>query len=320
MSKIVVYTGVYNEIRFVDQMIQSVLNQTHSEFDFYISDNHSTDGTSDAIRHYASLDRRIKVISPPSHLSSLDHGQFLITYLKGTPCSAAQFLGGHDLISADYLEKMLEGLNQNPTAAIAYPKNAYEIDHDNKIIKKWGSSPQTIGVPQPFKTIMTLLTLTYNVPLYGLWRYEVFKRIENHPRCIGGDHLFVAYATCHGDLVEISEGGLFLRQATGVGDINTYQEKHLGSVRNTGDDFIHQLKLLSEMIDTISQGQSPEMRDAIRASAILMYISRHSYYVTKEEDRRRLFLDPTISAVMNVFVESGGVLRTMLDQFKPASS
>lgn len=63
MFKISVYTQVYNTPEpYVRKCIESVLNQTFTDFEYVIIDNGCTDGTSDVLREYDKKDHRIKLI------------------------------------------------------------------------------------------------------------------------------------------------------------------------------------------------------------------------------------------------------------------
>lgn len=55
--------SVYNGSRFVKNSIDSVLNQTYTEFEFLIVDDGSTDDTPQILRSYTYLDKRIKIIN-----------------------------------------------------------------------------------------------------------------------------------------------------------------------------------------------------------------------------------------------------------------
>ncbi len=319
IGKLVIYSGVYNEARFVSQMIESVLAQTYTNFDFVISDNHSTDGSTDIIKKYAARDSRIKVISPPAFLTSLYHGQYIVSTLKNLEYQAALYIGGHDIISPDYVMGMMECLAANPSCVIAYPKNAFEIDADNQILKQWGSSPQTIGVPQPFKTLTTLLTLIHNIPLYGVWRYDVFNSQAELPRCIGGDHFFVAKATLAGDIVEASQGQLYLRRVAGAEDYKSYQEKHFGSQINIADDMMVQLRLLADILGQACAGFPEVTYNATLASATALYIMRFSVLFQDEQQRQQFFSRPEISAALGASVQAGALLKATLSQLKSPS-
>ena len=309
MSKILVYTGIYNEATFLERTIRSILNQTHVDFDLVISDNHSTDGSSELIRGFARADSRIQVISPPSFLCSLDHGQFIVSAVRGRAYVAAMYIGGHDLISPDYLAVMYKWLIQNPSCSIVYPKNALEVDSKDQILKQWGSSPQTLGVPQPFRAICALLTLAHNIPIFGLWRYEVLSACGELPRCMGGDHFFVARALLYGDMLEVPEGSLYLRRAEGADDLSTYKKKHLGNAVNGADDLMVQLRYLTELVDKSCIGYPESTVDAVRASASLLYTLRFNHLLTTPEERGQFFSQAQVNAAFGACIQAGGLLR-----------
>tara|TARA_R110002096_G_scaffold416576_2_gene619452 strand:- start:297230 stop:298141 length:912 start_codon:yes stop_codon:yes gene_type:complete len=63
MPAISVTMPVYNTAKYLPMAIESVLNQTYSNFEFVIIDDGSTDGSSEIIAHYAKMDERIVSIS-----------------------------------------------------------------------------------------------------------------------------------------------------------------------------------------------------------------------------------------------------------------
>lgn len=58
MPAISVVMPVYNTKEYVGKAIQSILDQTFSDFEFLIIDNGSTDGSGDVIARYAQADSR----------------------------------------------------------------------------------------------------------------------------------------------------------------------------------------------------------------------------------------------------------------------
>ena len=57
--KIIVEIHAYNEEKNVGRAIESVLNQTHKNFELHVLDNGSTDNTFDIIMEYAKRDKRV---------------------------------------------------------------------------------------------------------------------------------------------------------------------------------------------------------------------------------------------------------------------
>ena len=54
---------VYNTERYVGEAVESILNQTFTDFEFIIVDDGSTDGSLKVLREYADKDPRIRLIS-----------------------------------------------------------------------------------------------------------------------------------------------------------------------------------------------------------------------------------------------------------------
>src|ERR1700676_4691905 len=53
---------IYNGTNYMEQALESVLAQTFKNFEFLITDDCSTDGTSEVIERFARLDKRIKYL------------------------------------------------------------------------------------------------------------------------------------------------------------------------------------------------------------------------------------------------------------------
>lgn len=66
--KVTVYMTVYNEERFLDESIRSILNQTLQDFEFIIVDDGSTDGSLRILNKYAEKDKRIKILCNKQNL------------------------------------------------------------------------------------------------------------------------------------------------------------------------------------------------------------------------------------------------------------
>jgi len=62
VPEVSVNMAVYNGERLLEEAIESVLNQTHREFELLIVDDGSTDRTASILAYYSGLDSRVKVI------------------------------------------------------------------------------------------------------------------------------------------------------------------------------------------------------------------------------------------------------------------
>jgi len=80
MSKVTVVTPFYNTAPYLAECIDSVLAQTHADFDYVLVDNHSTDGGGDIARGYR--DPRIRVVTPPAFLGQVPNYNFAMRQVK----------------------------------------------------------------------------------------------------------------------------------------------------------------------------------------------------------------------------------------------
>ncbi len=112
--QISVIVPVYNGKKTIQETIESVLNQTFSDFELIVINDGSQDSTLEVIANIQ--DARLQVFSYPnagvaaSRNRGLSHacGKFI------------SFLDADDLWTPDKLEAQLKALQENPQAAVAY--------------------------------------------------------------------------------------------------------------------------------------------------------------------------------------------------------
>ena len=73
MPKLTVVTSTYNRPQLLKRAMESVLNQTFTDFEYWIINNGSTDNTDEIIKNYMKEDSRIKLITRQSNTF---HGPF----------------------------------------------------------------------------------------------------------------------------------------------------------------------------------------------------------------------------------------------------
>jgi glycosyltransferase involved in cell wall biosynthesis len=71
-----VVSPIYNTEPYLEECIRSVLTQTHSNFEYILIDNYSTDRSSEIAADFALRDSRIRVIRPPTFLKQVDNFNF----------------------------------------------------------------------------------------------------------------------------------------------------------------------------------------------------------------------------------------------------
>lgn len=120
-----VYILTYNRSKYLKEAIDSVLNQTYTDFDLYVIDNCSTDNTQEMVAEYT--DSRVHYYRQPTNVGSFKNFTFAITH-----CKADFFVLFHDddIMLPNMLEKEIEILSGNEELA-AVSGNSIIFDEIN---------------------------------------------------------------------------------------------------------------------------------------------------------------------------------------------
>src|SRR5436190_13406091 len=113
--KLSVVMPVHNALPFLDQSIESILNQTYEDFEFVIFDDCSTDGSSEVIHEWAKRDPRIKVYESEKCLGLVGSSNDAVAK-SGAPIVAR--MDGDDISHPDRLRQQLQVLEEDVNIAV----------------------------------------------------------------------------------------------------------------------------------------------------------------------------------------------------------
>jgi GT2 family glycosyltransferase len=129
MHSISILMPVYNGARYLGEAVESVLAQTHADFELIAVDDGSTDSSLEILRRFALRDRRIRVISRPNTgiVGALTDAVALAT----GPLLAR--LDSDDIAAPDRLERQVAYLEANPDC-VALGSGAWVIDSQGAVV------------------------------------------------------------------------------------------------------------------------------------------------------------------------------------------
>lgn len=112
-----VVTPFYDTADYLRQCIESVLAQSHRNFEYVLMDNQSTDGSTEIAKEYASRDSRIKYFRTDRFLSQIQNYNHTLAQVspKARYCKIVQ---ADDWIFVDCLSRMVGAAERHPTAGI----------------------------------------------------------------------------------------------------------------------------------------------------------------------------------------------------------
>lgn len=313
MNKIAVFIPVHNEEAYIAKALDSLLVQDYPDFDVLVSENHSTDGTLAILREFEARDTRIQVFQPEQKLNSHGNLCFLADKINQGNYFASMMLGGHDLVSHNVLSTAAKHLVENPACAIAYQRASFELDEQDAVTRRWPTCHESGFMNTSFDALLTLLTLMYNTPIFGLWRQSVRQKTAFRYPCVGGDHLYVAEAALYGSITPIDGAKIYLRRSPITAN---YLQKHFTD--RSGDqaaaqDMYVQLHWLSDIIDQAAESYPPHAKELLRSSAFSLYLLRYNHHFNTFHSSFNAFAaQPEVHPLLQAQVNIGAAFKAML--------
>lgn len=122
----------YNAERFINESVESILNQTYTNFEFIAIDDASTDKTYSILQDYSAKDNRIILIKNEKNLRLIKTLNKAISIAKGQYVAR---MDADDVSRLDRFEKQIQFLQSNPKIDIV-STGYYVIDENGKLISK----------------------------------------------------------------------------------------------------------------------------------------------------------------------------------------
>ena len=222
---------VYRGAQYLQSAVESLRDQTLTDFEVLIADNASDDETGDIAASVCAADQRFRYHRHAHNLGAA--ANFNFTFHQTT----APFFRWHshdDLIAPTFLERCVEALENQPEAVLAFPQtlrideNGDPLGVDLRATRRGHGSPSArigalIGPGDPASSLMHMC-----FPVFGLVRRETLAAtslIANMPRA---DRVLLVELAAAGEFAEIGEPLLHRREHPD-GSVISAERDHVGS-------------------------------------------------------------------------------------------
>lgn len=128
MTKVSVVMPVYNGARFLQESIESILDQTFKDIEFLIVNDGSTDQSEEIIMEYAKIDDRINLITNPENLGIAEATNLGIAHARGEYIA---LMDQDDISMPERLEKQVVFLDTHPEISVV-GANSIRLDEDGE--------------------------------------------------------------------------------------------------------------------------------------------------------------------------------------------
>ena len=138
---------VRNAVPYLDAAIESILAQTHTNFEFVIRDDDSTDGSRERLRHWAAIDPRIRLFEGESCLGPANSSNWVVAQARADYVAR---MDADDVSHPRRIERELEVLLAHPDASLL--GSVWEgIDRQGRIVREPDfSTVRSSGFAAPF--------------------------------------------------------------------------------------------------------------------------------------------------------------------------
>lgn len=126
--KVSVCIPVYNRPVYVAKAIESVLNQTFTDFELIVTDNCSTDNTPEVIKSYAAKDGRIKYYKNEHNLGVISNINRGLLQARG---EYIKFVLSDDKLAPQCIEVFVETMDKHPEVSLITSFTQSFGDSDN---------------------------------------------------------------------------------------------------------------------------------------------------------------------------------------------
>ena len=127
--KVSIITASYNYEKYIEETIQSVIQQTYTDWELIIVDDGSSDNSIKIIKKFCEKDNRIKLYT---HENNQNKGlkETLLLGISKAQSNWVVFLESDDLITADYLKKKIDIIQKYPQVGLIF--NDVQLFGDEK--------------------------------------------------------------------------------------------------------------------------------------------------------------------------------------------
>jgi glycosyltransferase involved in cell wall biosynthesis len=206
---------VYNDGPYVAQAIGAVLAQDFADFELVISDNASTDGTSEACEAFARRDPRVRYMRQPRNLGAVRNFKFVLEQARGEYFAWA---GGHDVLDPAFVSACARELDADAEVVLAYPSISLIDGQGLRIQSEPTPEIDTRGKKPIVRVRRIISDLVSCHMLYGLFRRDILLRCRHGIVCRGPDHVLLMELSLYGAIAHVAHPLLALRENRGVED------------------------------------------------------------------------------------------------------
>lgn len=254
---------LYNEARFIENSLKSILAQDYPNLEIIISDNGSTDETFNICKNIVRLSNKSNITS---HRFENNQGPTVnfIYVLQKSKGKYFMWASGHDLWSPNLIRESVALLEANSTAVIAFGSSSW-IDEYGQLLPKFSGWTDTRGI-NPIARFFTVYWGNMH-PILGIIRRSALDKAKPITATVGADLILLSELALQGDFVHASmaqwQRREFRHETSHAEKLNRYRSKEYGLTKSFFDQYFPLLRLPLKLIHTVIRSSNLCIREKI---------------------------------------------------------
>lgn len=246
---------VYNGGKYLQEAIESILNQTEGDFEFIIINDGSTDDSAALIDKYRELDSRIKVITQENKglISSLNTG---IDEAKGKYIAR---MDADDVSLPERFRIQLECMEKNPKIGACGSWAKVFGEGKNHLIKHPLSTKElkpkllfSVCFAHPTvmlrKNVLLQHNLRYSLSAEGVEDYELWTRLINVTEFANIQKILLKYRYVVSSISRLADSAKTDKRYNQLKSVFSLQLEKLGMVNSDFENSLHYIVLSGERL------------------------------------------------------------------------
>jgi glycosyltransferase involved in cell wall biosynthesis len=198
---------VYNEERFLEKALDSLLSQDYPDLEVIVSDNCSSDRTPTICERYATRDARVRYRQNETNVGAVENFNRVFELVQGKYFMLA---GGHDLWDARMISRSVSILEADERVVLAYSGGMF-IDFDDQPLDLSMDHFETRGLNARKRYVKVIKNLGTCSSIYGVIRTDALRSCKRPQNIWGPDFCLLGELALKGDFAHISEPMFFRR-------------------------------------------------------------------------------------------------------------
>jgi glycosyltransferase involved in cell wall biosynthesis len=236
-SKLFIGMPAYNDEKYIVKAIQSLKEQTYTNWVLFISDNCSTDKTTEIIHNYTVGDERIIHYIQRENIGLKNNFNYVFdVFIEDHDCSFFMWAPSNDLWEPTYIETCITLLGYNPHGGVAFT-GMDNIDSHDSNIRDYPSFNRYSGMSKwhnTYKYLFEAEILGKCNMFLGVYRRCLILDIMSRTKysIMASDYVIAIGIISHSHII-VSDEVLYHKREDSIYDLKSSPTKlSVGSIKN----------------------------------------------------------------------------------------